>query len=125
MNLKFKKNVYHTCITLDRNEPWCSTTDNYDRDLRWKNCKGINLNLKICKILVLFFNFFFESDSRIRTTGGNSNGAKCHFPFNYKGKAYDKCIEKEHTTDDGQISSTKFCSTTSDFDKDQKWVNFY
>lgn len=47
------------------------------------------------------------------TTGGNSNGAKCHFPFVYNGDTYHEC------TSVGRNST--WCSTTGNYDKDRRY----
>ncbi|XP_030627234.1 lymphocyte antigen 75 [Chanos chanos] len=51
----------------------------------------------------------------IHTTDGNSNGAPCEFPFLYNGSWHHDCLPSSSTP------SLGWCSTTSNFDKDQKW----
>ncbi len=58
----------------------------------------------------------------MNTIGGNSNGSKCFFPFKYKGKFYNSCIDKNFKSEDGTLTHSKFCSTTDDFDRDGYWV---
>ena len=47
--------------------------------------------------------------------GGNAQGKPCKFPFRANGRVYHDC------TRDGKHDSYKWCSTTSDYDKDGKW----
>ncbi|OXB84687.1 UNVERIFIED_CONTAM: hypothetical protein H355_001164 [Colinus virginianus] len=49
------------------------------------------------------------------TLGGNTFGSPCVFPFKFIGKWFAECI---HRSDD---ASPLWCSTTSDFDKDQRF----
>jgi hypothetical protein len=51
--------------------------------------------------------------SSVTTFGGNSNSRSCVFPFIYKAKTYYKCIidDRDH----------EWCSTTFNYDLDQKW----
>ncbi|EDO47787.1 predicted protein [Nematostella vectensis] len=49
------------------------------------------------------------------TTAGNGQGAPCVFPFTYSGTKYSSCITSNH--------NYRWCSTTSNYDKDAKWGN--
>ncbi|KAM8933524.1 lymphocyte antigen 75-like [Pelodytes ibericus] len=50
----------------------------------------------------------------IYTTGGNSHGARCEFPFFHGGLWHHECVREINKTDEG-------CATTPDYTKDQKW----
>ena len=50
------------------------------------------------------------------TTGGNSDGAFCKFPFDYYGKDTYECITDNN---DGIL----WCATTYDYLNDYKWGN--
>ncbi|XP_068690332.1 uncharacterized protein [Montipora foliosa] len=89
----YREKVYEKCTTKDYDRPWCSTTANYDQDLKWGNC---SLRLETCSI---------------KTTQGKC----CHFPFIYRGKVYEKCTTKDY--------DRPWCSTTANYDQDLKWGN--
>ncbi|XP_023932371.1 uncharacterized protein LOC106151767 isoform X2 [Lingula anatina] len=48
-----------------------------------------------------------------KTTGGNSNGAPCVLPFNFKGTVYTICTSRAH--------DKPWCATTSNYETDRKW----
>ncbi|XP_056590497.1 LOW QUALITY PROTEIN: lymphocyte antigen 75 [Triplophysa dalaica] len=53
----------------------------------------------------------------MHTSGGNSNGASCEFPFFYNGTWHHSCLPGigEKTLD--------WCSTTANYDEEEKWGN--
>ena len=57
--------------------------------------------------------------------GGNSFGHCCHFPFIHQGQIHYSCIhdndEDETSKKSGNTGRSSWCSTTHDYDQDQKW----
>ncbi|CAF0741616.1 unnamed protein product, partial [Didymodactylos carnosus] len=86
---------YERCISDTLNDSWCSVTDNFDRDHKWKYCRT----------------------PRIKTTGGTGNGSSCQFPFTYQGRSFSTCIYRSTSA----FSFALFCSTTDNLDKDGSW----
>jgi len=84
---------------------WCSTTQDYE---------GVSLlggAWKKCRL----------SDT---TTGGNSGGAACHFPFEGYGQTHYGCTSLK-TSDigaaDTMYSDKMWCATTDNYDRDGRW----
>ncbi|MGH0133393.1 UNVERIFIED_CONTAM: hypothetical protein FKN15_035936 [Acipenser sinensis] len=90
----YENQMYFECTTINNNHiPWCATTSDYPRDNKWGNCP-------------------FTGPP---TTGGNSNGAPCKFPFKYNNKDYYYC------TTDNEESGRLWCATVSNYAQDPKW----
>ncbi|XP_075924240.1 tenascin-X-like isoform X6 [Petromyzon marinus] len=93
--------VHSTCTAEGRDDGklWCSTTANYAQDKKFSLCsqeEGTTVTL-------------------VTTRGGNSNGALCHFPFVFGGREHVAC------TSEGRADGMKWCSTTANFDTDQRY----
>lgn len=54
---------------------------------------------------------------KMHTSGGNSKGAPCEFPFLYNGTWHHSCLPP---TDENTL---EWCSTTANYDQEQKWGN--
>ncbi|XP_068006496.1 matrix metalloproteinase-9 [Melanerpes formicivorus] len=91
----FEGRSYSRCITEGRTDglPWCATTGSYDRDKQYGFCPS----------------------ELLYTTGGNSDGSPCVFPFVFDGTSYDAC------TTDGRSDGYRWCATTANFDQDKKY----
>ena len=53
----------------------------------------------------------------IKTSGGNSGGKNCVFPFKFNGYDHFQCTYENHTDYDDK----KWCCTTSDCDAKLDW----
>ena len=62
----------------------------------------------------LFFSLE-NCESGVDTHDGNARGACCMFPFTFRGKEYHSC------TSDGVTLKGKWCATTGNFTRDNKW----
>ncbi|XP_072374374.1 72 kDa type IV collagenase [Scyliorhinus torazame] len=91
----FESRQYDSCTAEGRSDGyrWCSTTSNYDVDKKYGFCP----------------------DSALSTSGGNSDGLPCVFPFTFLAKMYDSC------TTIGRNDGQMWCATTGNYDTDSKW----
>jgi len=97
MPFKYQGNLQYSCLYTKGYGHWCGTTYDYDRYKTWGNCISASVN----------------AEYALQTTGGNSNGSVCKFPFKYKGNMQMSCL---NTTGYGL-----WCGTTNDYDRDGKW----
>ncbi|XP_060137178.1 epididymal sperm-binding protein 1-like [Zootoca vivipara] len=141
----YKGQTFNTCINKGAKDYWCATTRNYDKDGKWSWCAdtkyGGNANGQPCVFPFTYKSWTFytcsnEDDPLGRfwcaTTGDYDKDQKwsycaetrlstrptgpCVFPFIYKGKSYMSC------TTDGESKGKLWCSLTSNYDEDQKWI---
>uniref|UniRef100_A0A8C5CVP7 Matrix metalloproteinase-9 n=1 Tax=Gadus morhua TaxID=8049 RepID=A0A8C5CVP7_GADMO len=91
----FLGETYDSCTTEGRSDGyrWCSTTDNFDNDMKFGFCPS----------------------RETAVVGGNSEGESCRFPFQFQGNSYDSC------TSEGRNDGRLWCATTDNFDTDTKW----
>ncbi|XP_031559295.1 uncharacterized protein LOC116295583 [Actinia tenebrosa] len=92
----YKDKCYSYCIGVDGVKPWCSLTDNYDRDGQKGFCVGGNTALKAPLAPT-------QRTCRIMT----DSGKMCVFPFKYNNRFHSQCL----TT-----TRKPWCATTLDLD---------
>ncbi|XP_028648308.1 uncharacterized protein LOC114644336 [Erpetoichthys calabaricus] len=146
----YKGVTYNSCTNVDSHEDWCSITTNYDQEKLWGYCEtksefrttGGNANGAPCAFPFTYkgkpykhcitydenrqlpwcsTTRNYDEDklwgycptSGIKAVNGTA-GPQCVFPFVYKGKWYFTCTQED--------SDKKWCSVTSDYDRDGKWA---
>ncbi|XP_060636649.2 uncharacterized protein [Anolis sagrei] len=143
----YKQKLYTSC-TKDgavSRRLWCATTENYDRDRKWKHCTsyeyGGNSRGQKCTFPFVYKKRTFYTCTNenalfgrfwCATTGSYDKDRKwsycadtrliadsqgpCVFPFTFNFKSYSAC------TTDGDSNGKLWCSLTSNYTKESKWA---
>ena len=95
--------TYTGCTTVDnKGTPWCSLTDNYDRDGLYENCKSPLLCVT-------------SGSAGPGCTETTSFGSSCAPTFIYNGNTYSGCTTVAN-------NGIPWCSLTDNFDRDNEWA---
>uniref|UniRef100_A0A8D2J1B9 Fibronectin type-II domain-containing protein n=1 Tax=Varanus komodoensis TaxID=61221 RepID=A0A8D2J1B9_VARKO len=152
----FENNAYFACTRegAGDNALWCATTDDYDRDTKWKVCAleeyGGSSNGKPC-----IFPFIYRNETYYNCTTENSENGLfwCATTANYnQDKEWSYCPDENYNlrkpalkpdfsacvfpfiynnktystcTKDGSEVGWLWCATTNSYDRDHKWKRCY
>ncbi|XP_025032581.1 uncharacterized protein LOC103062755, partial [Python bivittatus] len=143
----YKKNSYNSCTRDDTTENvlWCATTPDYNTNHKWKLCavqeyEG-NSHGQACVFPFIYKKRTFYTCTNEDTAYGrfwcattrnydqdknwsycadirldSKPTGPCIFPFIYQGRSYSSC------TADGDSNGKFWCSLSSNYDVDPKWV---
>ncbi|XP_061445843.1 epididymal sperm-binding protein 1-like [Rhineura floridana] len=144
----FNGRYYSSCTqdgTPDQ-QLWCATSENYDKDHKWKPCAiseyGGNADAKPCVFPFIYMGHTYYTCTNkfahkgrywCATTGSYDKDKKwsycadtrldasyptgaCSFPFIFEGKAYSAC------TTDGRPDGKLWCSLSSNYDANPMWT---
>ncbi|XP_062511736.1 matrix metalloproteinase-9-like [Corticium candelabrum] len=84
----YKGVTYTSCTNRDHNQLWCATrAGKYIAHKQWGNCRcEYPPEPPVTPV----------EGSGPKTCGGSANGARCFFPFIYKGVTYTSCTNRGH-----------------------------
>ena len=125
----YKNTTYTECTYRDckHKKSWCATTRSYDKDKKWGHCQtdadvtdcsdllsdcGKWARNGECVISAAYMSSKCPRSCGLCTHGGNGQGRACTFPFFFKDRVVDKCIE---------FNNNNWCATTTNYNRYKRW----